>query len=380
MASALPTQHRTLLLEDRKVGFHVTTRPTPQPGLGNAIVHVLAAGVLSYHREVYNGVRDYPFPTPLVGGSSAVGRVAAVGPDATALKPGQLVWIDCVIHGRDDPDALFLTAIHEGYTEGSKKLIRDVWRDGTFAEYAKLPLENCIALDETRLCGSLGYSIQDLAYTCCLLVPYGGLRDINLEPGETVVVCPATGGFGGAGVLVAIAMGARVIAMGRNEKELARLKEYVLKGSPNASIETAKMTGEEMKDAATLKDFGTIDAVLDFTPPQASKSAHVRSAVWALRRGGRVSLMGFNDNPCAPIVTGRNIMLKGKLMYERPDMVQFVKLLERGLFPQGKDLVDTKAFKLEDWDECFDAGAKHTGIGRHVILENKLDPVEEPPT
>ena len=155
-----------------------------------------------------------------------------------------------------------------------------------------------------------------------LLVPFGGLRDINLEAGETVVVCPATGGFGGAGVQVAIAMGARVIAMGRNEKELARLKDHARKGTPGASIETVKMTGDESTDLAPLKAFGTIDAVLDFTPRVASKSRHMKSAIKALRRGGRVSVMGFigqdvMDFELAWKIVGDNITLKGKLMYER---------------------------------------------------------------
>ena len=273
-----------------------------------------------------------------------------------------------MIRGRDDPDSIFLTAIREGLTEGSKKLFRDVWRDGTFAEYARLPLENCIPLDEARLCGSLGYTIHDLLYIGYLLVPYSGIRNINLEPGETIVVCPATGGFGGAGVQVAVAMGARVIAMGRNEKELARLKEHVLSGSPNASIETVKMAGDETTVAAALKDFGTIDAVLDLTPPQASKSPHVRSAIWALRRSGRVSLMGFNENLFAPSVISKNISLKGKSMYERHDIIQFVKMMERGLFPRGENFVNTKVFQLEDWKAGFDAGAEHTGIGRQVVL------------
>ncbi|KAI1372024.1 putative quinone oxidoreductase [Hypoxylon crocopeplum] len=368
MASTLPTEHRALVLDTLEDGFHVKKVTTPQPGLGNAIVRVDAAGVISYHREVYNGGRGYVFPKPIVGGASAIGRIAALGPDTVALKPGQLVYVDCVIHGRDDPDSLFLTAIHEGLTEGSKKLIKDVWRDGCFAEYAKVPLENCFALDEAQLCGSLGYSIPDLTYICHLLVPYGGLRDIRLEPGETVVVCPATGNYGGAGVQVAITMGARVIAMGRNEKELARLKEHVLKNSPNAGIETVKMTGDEMADAATLKAFGAVDAVLDFTPPHASQSPHVKSAIWGLRRGGRVSLMGWNENVIAPPVIGRNISLKGKLMYEREDIVQFLKMLERGMFPRGKNLADTRAFKLEDWKEALDVGAEHTGIGKFVAF------------
>ena len=90
-------------------------------------------------RQIYNNERQYPYPKPLVPGTSAIGRVAAVGPDATSLKPGQLVHVDCVIRGRDDPDNIFLAGIHEGYTEGSKKLMHGEWKDSTYAEYAKVP-------------------------------------------------------------------------------------------------------------------------------------------------------------------------------------------------------------------------------------------------
>ncbi|KAI1504997.1 GroES-like protein [Biscogniauxia marginata] len=369
MTTDLPTQHRALVLETVADGFRLKNVPTPRPGPGSAIVRIEAAGVLSYHREIYNGERGYAFPTPLVGGCSAIGRVAAAGPDATALRPGQLVYVDCVIRARDDPDAHFLSAIHEGATAGAKKLSHDVWRDGAFAEYARVPLENCVPLDEARLCGGLGYSVPDLMYMSWLLVGYGGLRDIGLEPGETVVVCPATGGFGGAGVQVAVAMGARAIAMGRDEAELARLRAHALAGSPGASVEVVKMTGDEMADAEALRALGTVDAVLDFSPPQASRSPHLRSAVRALRRGGRVSLMGFSENPIIPwVVVDKNISFRGKLMYEREDMVQFVKMLERGLFPRAGALVDTRAFPLQDWKAGLDAAAEHTGIGKSVIF------------
>lgn len=69
----LPTHHRALILSAIKDGFEVNALPTPQPGLGNAIVRVEAASILSYHREVYNGGRHYDFPMPIVGGYSAVG-------------------------------------------------------------------------------------------------------------------------------------------------------------------------------------------------------------------------------------------------------------------------------------------------------------------
>ena len=369
MSGEIPPQHRALVLDAVETGFQLKTIAAPQPTHGSAIVRIAASEILSYSREIYNGERQYPFPKPLVGGCSAVGHIASLGPDATLLRPGQLVFVDCVIRGRDDPTALFLTAIHEGFSEGSKKLMREIWRDGTMAEYARVPLENCIPLDEVKLCRGLGYSVEDLVYMSVLLVPYGGLRDIKLEPGETVVICPATGNFGGAGVMVAIAMGARVIAMGRNEKELERLKEVVRMGKPGAEIETVRISGDEDADAAALEALGTIDAVLDFSPPAAAKSTHLKSAIKALRHSGRVSLMGYVENFMSGAkVMGSNITLKGKLMYEREDMIQFVKMLERGLFPKGKDFVDIKAFSLEDWKKGLDTAAEYTGIGRTVAF------------
>jgi NADPH:quinone reductase-like Zn-dependent oxidoreductase len=133
MDSNLFTHHTALQLENVEAGLQVKKLPTPQPGLGNAIIRIEAAEVLSYYRDVYNGNRHYSFPTPLVGGLNAIGRIAALGPDSTCLEEGHLTYVDCVIHARDDPDTPFLSATHDSHAEGSKKLMRDVWRDGTFA-------------------------------------------------------------------------------------------------------------------------------------------------------------------------------------------------------------------------------------------------------
>lgn len=365
-ASALPSHHRALILESTSQPLRLTTVPTPTAHPGSAIISVLSAGVISYQREIYNGTRAYTLPTPLVPGLSAIGRIVALGPDAVSLSAGQLVFFDCTIRARDDPATVFLLGIHDGGAPRAKKLAREVWRNGTFAEYARVPLENCIPLDEARLRGELGYTVHDLMYMGYLMVPFGGLRDIAVEAGETVVVSPATGGYGGAAVMVALAMGARVIAFGRNEWELERLKGWVGEG---ARVETVRITGEEAVDAEALKRCGTIDKAIDFTPPQGKASSHVRSVVHAMRKGGKISLMGLNENPIVPwSFIGKNIELKGKLMYEREDMVQFVKMLEGGLFPKGAGFADTKVFPLEDWKACLDAAAEHTGIGKSVVF------------
>ncbi|KAF2008912.1 GroES-like protein [Aaosphaeria arxii CBS 175.79] len=365
MEHSLPSHHRALVLDDRRSGFELKTIPTPSPDPGSAVVQISAAGILPYHHQV---LRHYPIPTPLVGGFSAIGRVVATGPDAVALQPGTFVYVDCVIRARDDPDSLFLSAIIEGFTDGSKKLMRDVWRNGTFAEYSKVPLENCIPLNEARLNTELGYSIPSLMYMAFLMVPYGGLRDINVQPGETIIVCPATGGYSSAGVLVAVAMGARVIAMARNTEKLALLVEHVKRVLPNASIATAQITGDEAKDATTLREFGPADAVLDLTPHAASSSSHTRSAIKALRRGGRVSLMGSTEGIGAPEIMMNDITLKGKMMYDRLDILSFVKMLECGLFPQGENFAKTAVFSLEQWKEGLDAAENRSGIGQCTVF------------
>ncbi|KAI1355779.1 hypothetical protein F5Y01DRAFT_301852 [Xylaria sp. FL0043] len=365
--SDIPTHYRALVLNRVGGDMQIEQRPMPKADPGNVVVRVLESAVLSYQSDIYDGTRQYPLTTPIVGGCSAVGRVVATGPDATIVTPGQLVWVDCVVHGRDDPDAIYLWGIHDGSSPSSQKLSREVWHDGTFAEFAKVPLENCIPLNEERLYRELKYTPHELIHLFHLLVPFGGLRTIDLKAGETVIVCPSTGGFSGAGVQVALAMGARVIAMGRNEKELARLKALVMKGTPWANIETVKVTGDQAADTASLKAFGTIDAILDISPPAAAKGTHLPSAMAALRRGGRISVMGSVDQP----IVGWNflshdLMLKGKLMYEREDLLLFVKMLEAGLFAKGRDLVETKSFALEDWKEAFREASEYTAFARTV--------------
>ncbi|KAI4184973.1 MAG: hypothetical protein L6R41_004408 [Letrouitia leprolyta] len=373
MEPTIPGKQRGLVFEkvDKNLaGLHIRSLPVPSPCEGSALVRILGAGVISYQLEIFSGVRDYDLPTPLVGGFSAIGRVVTVGSDAVALEPGMLVFVDCIIRGRDDQDAVILSANSDGFNERSKKLMRDVWRNGTFAEYAKVPLENCIPLDENRLCGELRYSPQDLAYMGYLLVGFGGLRDIKLEAGETIIICPATGGFGGAAVLVAIAMGARVIAMGRNEQELMRLKEQVNESGHGNFVETVKISGDEEKDTATLHGFGSIDAVLDLSPPAAAQSTYLNSAIAALRRKGRASLMGgFPSGPGVEWkVISEDITLKGKFMYEREDVLLMVKMLERGLFPKKQDFVNVKVFGLDEWNSALKIATEYTGIGRFVVI------------
>ncbi|RDW56933.1 hypothetical protein BP5796_13000 [Coleophoma crateriformis] len=368
----LPKVHRALVQRVYAEPLQVEVIPTPQPTAGSAVVKVLFTNVISYMGDIYNGTRKYSYPTPLVAGCSAIGRIAAVGADATLLKPGQLVLIDSVIRGRDDPTAIILSGIVDGVSEGSRKLMQGEWRDSTYAEYVKAPLENCFPLDESRLCGSpadggLGYDVERLMYLAALMVPFGGLRDIGLEAGETVIIAPATGHFGGAAVFTALAMGARVIAMGRNAEVLGRFKAL----SPR--VETVRLSGNEDEEVAALQKFGPADAFFDISPPQASDSTHIKSAFRSLRHAGRVSFMGglLGDVkiPYAPIML-KDIKIHGKWMYSREDAGLLVKMVEIGLLSleERNGITVLGTYPLDEWKAAFDLAAKNPTVGQIVLL------------
>lgn len=349
--------------------------PIPQALPGSAVVRILAASLISYTREVYDGTRKYPYPTPLTVGSSAIGRIHKVGSDATALKKDDLIIIDITFRSRDDPTHIFLSALHEGYTPGSRTLM-SYWRDGSFAEYMLVPLENCFRINESVLRpvvdGGLGYTLSDLLFIPKCVVPFGGMADVDLRPGETVIIAPATGSFSGAAVHVALSLGARVIAMGRNKEALARLVDTYKPLYPEGRLLTVPITGNVEEEVAALKAAAgdqPIDVFFDISPPQASKSTHFKAAILALRHSGRVSMMGGQLEDVAiphSKVMHFNIGLRGKWMYERDDVRRFLQLVEVGtvgLGERGGIAGDSKAFKLEEWKEAFDYAMENVRSG-----------------
>ena len=55
-------------------------------------------------------------------------------------------------------------------------------------------------------------------------------------------------------------------------------------------------------------------------------------------------------------------------MYERDDILHFVKMLERGLFAKGKDFVDVKSFALKDHKKALEFAAEQAGVGKSAVL------------
>lgn len=343
----------------------VETLPDPILGTGEVVVDVVTAPVLSYANEVFSGARKYLMDLPLAPGAGAIGRVRAVGPDATRLVAGDWVLCDPTVRSRDDvmsPDITLQGLSARG--EGGLRLQKH-FRHGSFAEQMLVPTENAIRL------GSL--NTADAARWCALntlLVPYGGLLTASLQAGETVLVSGATGSFGSAGVAVALAMGAGcVIAPGRNEKVLEDLARRF-----GHRLRTVKLSGSEDEDRERMRQAapGPIDCVLDLLPPSAGTTP-VRAAAMTVRPYGRVVLMGgvgMLGGPGLelpyPWIMRNCITIHGQWMYPTVTIVRLVALIRSGLLKL--DDFDITEFGLDDVNEAVAHAAANGGPFKMTVV------------
>ncbi|KAI3400627.1 hypothetical protein diail_2339 [Diaporthe ilicicola] len=307
----------------------LVTRETSRAGPGGAVV--LSAYILSYASEIYGLKCPHRVPNPFVPGSAAICRVEEVGPDAASLSPGQLVLLDMTVRARDNPAELYLPGTLMGLTEAAHKFAHEGgFRESKYAELARVPLGNCLPLYERA---------------------------------------PRVGaGYGGAAVHAALALGARVVALGRNEKRLKRLAAL------GPRVSTVRITGDADAASASIKEKarGLVDVWMDLSPPEASGSFHFKSCVQALRYGGRISLM------CAVVgvpldisdITFRAETVKGTVMCSRDKALQVIKMAETGVPPLGPraglDMVGN--FGLDSFQSALETAAKHNGPGEMVVM------------
>lgn len=334
----------------------------PESRAGEVVVRVLATPVLSYTNEVFSGERPYPLLLPLVPGCGAIGRVEKIGPDATRIKVGEMVFCDPTVRSRDDsltPDIMLQGWIAP--SEGAKKL-QAYFRNGPFAEQMLLPLENVVSLENLS-----GFDPAQLTPLGTLLVPYGGLLRAGFEAGQTLVVNGASGHFGSAAVAVALAMGAaQVIALGRNEQKLAKLATTLGK-----RVQTVKLVENE---AANLKQIlevakSPIDCVVDLLSPTPDSSS-TRQAILTLRPGGTAVLMGgvrvdlqlpYNH------IMRNNLIIRGSYMCPRYAPAQLAKLVQAGLL--DLNLFTVKDFPLEQIEQAIGYAKEHGGAFEMTALK-----------
>lgn len=363
-----PPRNRALWLSSFDKPLELIDLPVPTATPGSAVVKVLNTVVFPYAEEIHTGKRTvYNLQLPLVPHPSQIGRVHAVGPDAVTAKPGDLVFFSAPIFARDDPEVSIIQGHHGGEGPRGRALMQGEWRDGSLQQYQKVPLETIFVLDEARLCGQLGYTPADLHEVSFYGMAAGSLSEAaGLRAGETVLIGPATGTYGGITSDMALAMGANVIAIGRNKELLEGLAKKL---GHHERFSYVVMTGDVAADAAAIlkaspKGRG-VEVYNDWAPSGVEGSPFFSAAIQAVRPEGRVVLSGApagHINVPYTLIMHKNIRIIGKVIVGRRGIEQTIKMVELGLLKLGKRGGSTHdIYGLEDHHEAF-VKAKSSGF------------------
>lgn len=247
--------------------------PDPVPGPGEVLVAVKAAGLNRADLMQLRG--NYPPPPgeSEVPGLECAGEVVALGDGAGEWAPGQRVM-----------------ALVAGGGQGS---------------LAAVPAGQLMALPDA-LSFAEGAAIPEAGLTAWTnLVAEGGLRD-----GETVLISGANGGVGSFAVQLAAALGARVLAAGRDLGRLEPLREL--------GADELLLLDDDLPARAREATGGRgADLALDLVAGE-----HLPRMLGALAPRGRLILVGLTAGHRAEIdlsvVLRHRLRLVGSVLRPRP--------------------------------------------------------------
>ena len=278
--------------QGRIVGEHAV----PEMGPHDVLVRVRACSLNHLDVFVRQGVAGAHLPLPHISGGDIAGEVVRCGEEVTEPAVGDRVLIDPLVAG--------------------KALGEDM--QGGLAEYAAVPAGNCIPLP------------ADVSFVQAAALPiaYGTARRQlitrgGLQAGETVAILGAAGGLGTGAVLIAKAVGARVIACASSAAKRDRLAEL----GADVLIDTSQEDWGAQIWKATGKQ--GVDLMVDNTG-----AATWQSSIRATAPGGRVvtcgATSGYEVTQFQPYVWVRELDIRGSNGWRREDLEELLAMVQAG--------------------------------------------------
>jgi alcohol dehydrogenase len=293
----------------------VTEVPVPVPGPRDALVRVEATGLCRSDAHAWRGVDDTVHP-PYTPGHEFVGIVAAIGADVRRVAIGQRVTSPFVCGCGECADC----------AAGRAQVCRFQQQpgftyDGSFAEYVLIRNADLNAVAVPDDVDAEGAALLG----CRFATSFRALVDrARVQRGETVAVL-GCGGVGLSAILIAVALGARVLAV-----DVAP-----------AALELARAAGaQQTLDIAGLDDEAAVAAIRDATPdgPAIAIEALGRAATLAiglrsLASGGRLVQIGLlAADPVVPMgeVIARELAVFGSHGMAAADYPRLLELMRSG--------------------------------------------------
>jgi NADPH:quinone reductase-like Zn-dependent oxidoreductase len=294
--------------------------PDPEPGAGEVLVRVRAAGLNSADLMQVKGFYPAPPGWPAdIPGLELAGEVAAVGPGATRFAPGDRVM--AVVGGGGQAE---MAVVHERHL---------------------LPVPDAVDWPAAGGFPEVFTTAHDALFTQC-----------GLQMGERACVHGAAGGVGLAGVQLAAAAGATVVATVRNEG----LRDAV------AAFGATAVAPEG------FGAHGPFDVVLELVG-----APNIPDDVQALALGGRIAVIGVGGGAGAQLdllaLMGKRGRIHGSTLRTRPHEQKSVaaRAVEQHVLPllaDGRVLVPVAAtFPMAEAASAYDRFEAGGKLGKIVL-------------
>jgi propanol-preferring alcohol dehydrogenase len=318
--------------------------PVPQPGPGEALVRVKAAGVCHTELHFLSGVLNLGV-APLTLGHEMAGEVAQVGPGANSVRPGDRVivyyYLGCgACHWcRTGQENLCDAPVAEyGFVS-----------DGGLAEYVKVPARNLVKLPD-----SLSFE-QAATLGCSATTAIHAAGLARLSPGEVALVY-GFGGVGSALVQYCDLAGARVLAVGRSPAKLHLARDLGAEAAIDASSEDVPARVRELTGGQG------VDVVFELVGTAES----MPKAVASLRKRGRLVFIGYSQDlltvsPLQIVILEAQVL--GSVGNTLDELSKAVELAAAGGIRAAVDRVAP----LEDVNHVLDDLRQGNVVGRAVV-------------
>ena len=302
----------------------------PVAGPGDVLIRLRAASL--NHLDIWTRQGLPSAPKPRILGADGAGVVEALGAEANGFAVGDAV------------------VINPGLDDGAH--IIGEHTDGTHAELIAVPVEYVHPLP-----GNLSFA-EAAAFPLVFETAYRMLvTRAKLEEGEWVLVWGAGGGVASAALVLAKALGGRVIATSSSDEKLERAREF------GADAVVNHATGDVAAAVKEATGGHGADVVVE----------HVGEATWktslaAAAIEGRVVVCGATSGPNPPAqlhrIWWKQLSILGSTMGTRADFLGVYELVARGA---ARPIVDS-VFPLSE----ARAAHEHLESGKQfgkVVLE-----------